>query len=256
MSQSINLLTLSDGFGDSQAVPPWYKDYIKWPEIIKLITRDVVLHNMSRYGAGNEYIIQCLRNNLVGKQAVIVQWARPERLDLVLSDNVTHKNFWDQHISDDPVYSNNILSINHDQYWLSSASIVDGVVDYHKRFISRRQHQLRSQLFVDYAKLLLTNIQHGFLLSETSNYLSETTSKDSNWFWNKPYQGMHEFRVDSKYSDLDLGITQPIPLIHFDFIRQFIQPNFELPWRSESEIQTVENVLHKQYQEALKNKPL
>lgn len=64
MAQVINLLTLSDGFGDSRAVPAWYPDYIKWPEIIQLITQGVTVHNFSRYGAGNEYIIQCLRNNL------------------------------------------------------------------------------------------------------------------------------------------------------------------------------------------------
>ena len=66
---------------------------------------------------------------------------------------------------------------------------------------------------------------------------------------------MCEFRFESIYADLDLGLTQPIPLIHFDFIKQFIQPKFNLPWRNDRDIQAVENMLFKSYKESIKNKP-
>lgn len=255
MSQNINLLTLADGFGDSHAVPPWYPNYLKWPEIIKLMTRGITLHNLSRYGAGNEYILNCLRNNLTDKQVVIAQWAVPDRLDLILSHDSEYNDFWSQKISNDPIYNNNVVSCGNNSVWISSASTMPEVRDYHTKFIGLRQHQLRSQFYIDYATLLLKDIPHGFMLTTTSNYLNETVRDDNNWFWNEPFQGMCEFRHHSAYAELELGIIQPLPLVQFDFIRQFIQPKFNLPWRSEREINAVENMLHRKYQEALKNKP-
>jgi hypothetical protein len=54
---------------------------------------------------------------------------------------------------------------------------------------------------------------------------------------------------------LDLGIVQPTPLVAFDFIKQHIMPNIDLHWRSNREIDAVENMLYQHYQEAVKNKP-
>ena len=251
----MNLLTIADGFGDSVAVPPWYPRYIKWPEIIKLMTKGVDVVNLSRYGAGNEYIIQCLRRNYQNNDAVLIQWAKPDRLDLVLDHGQEETQYWNQTIAGDEIYRDNVMSLGSDRIWISSGSKTAGVKEYHKKFISKRQHQIRSQLFVDYAKLLLSNKSYGFLLTKTSPYLEETVDDTSNWFWHEKFSGMCEFRTESRYADLDLGLVQPIPLIHFDFIRQFIQPNFSLPWRSERDIQAVENMLYKHYNESAKKKP-
>ena len=255
MATLIKLLTIADGFGDSTAVPAWYPDYIKWPEILKLMTRGVELHNLSRYGAGNEYILQCLRSNLTEKDAVLVQWAVPTRLDLVLDHDSEYTEFWNQQIANDPVYHNNTVSLGAEKIWISSGSQSVGVREYHKKFISERQHQIRSQMYVDYATLLLGQVQHGFLLTRASEYLSETVTDHSSWHWHKQFHGMCEFRQDSKYVALELGLVQPTPLVQFDFIRQFIQPRFDLPWRNENEIHAVENMLYRKYQEAIKNKP-
>lgn len=256
MATTVKLLTIADGFGDSQAVPAWYPMYIKWPEIIQLMTRGVELTNLSRYGAGNEYIIQTLKNNLSDKTAVLIQWAKPDRLDLVLSHNEECTEFWDQQIKNDSVYKDNVISVNGNRMWLTSASTAEGVREYHKKFISYQQHQIRSQLYVNYATLLLENIQHGFLLTKTSEYLRDTVTNNAGWFWHDQFQGMCEFRHQSKYAELELGLVQPTPLVQFDFIRQFIQPYFDLPWRNEREIQAVESMLFRKYQEAVKNKPL
>jgi hypothetical protein len=255
MAEPIKLLTIADGFGDSQAVPDWYPMYIKWPEIIQLMTRGVELHNLSRYGAGNEYIVQCLRNNLTGKDRVLVQWAIPDRLDLTLAHNEKYTEYWNEQIKNDPVYNNNVVELGHDRVWITSSSTTPGVQEYHKKFISHQQHQTRSHLFVDYATLLLEHTPHGFLLTQSSEYLSDTVKDTSNWYWHKEFQGMCEFRHQSKYTELELGLVQPTPLVQFDFIRQFIQPRFDLPWRSEGDLQAVEAMLYKKYQEAIKNKP-
>jgi hypothetical protein len=66
---------------------------------------------------------------------------------------------------------------------------------------------------------------------------------------------MHEFRFDSKYADLDFGLTQPISLIQFDFIKQFIVPRLDLNWRSEQQLSSVEDMLYRKYKVAKENKP-
>jgi hypothetical protein len=245
----VRLLTLSDGYGDSVAVPAWYPKYWKWPEIIKLMTKGVSLNNCSKYGAGNEFIVNQLKNNIDFADVVIVQWAQPNRLDLILDHS--DSNFWNDVIASDQVYCNNIVECGNNKFWISSASQTDAVQKYHQQYISVKQHQLRSQMFVEYAKLLLEqrNIDYRFMLVDDSEYIGIT----ANWICHKPFKGMSGFK--SKYSNLDLGIVQPTPLVAFDFIKQYIMPNIDLHWRSNREIDAVENMLYQHYQEAVKNKP-
>jgi hypothetical protein len=254
MVMSINLLTIADGFGDSTAGPVWYPNYVKWPEIIKLMTRGVNLLNLSRYGAGNEYIINCLKNHWHNQDLVLIQWAQPTRLDLILSHDEKYTEFWQNEIKNDPVYKNNIVQIGQDNMWISSSSSTTAISEYHNKFIGCRQHQLRSQWYIDYAGLLLNNIPYGFLLSTASEYLSNTINNHDHWHWHDKFQGMCEFRHQSKYADLDLNLTQPIPLIQFDFIKKFLQPKLNLPWRNEKELQAVEKMLLRKYHEAVKHK--
>lgn len=249
----VNLLTIADGYGDTAAVPAsWYPDYIKWPELIALMTCNVTLTNCSRYGAGNEYITNCLRANVNQQDYVLIQWAQPDRLDLVLDHQDT---FWNDTIATDQVYNNNTVNLGTDQFWLSSASTTEPVREYHDKFISSRQHQLRSQLYIDYATLLLKqhNIEFKFMLTENSEYLAHIDP--TNWIWHNPWHGMQNFRTHSKYSELDFGLNQPIPLIFFEFIKLFIMPQVNLPWRSNIQIAAVENMLYRKYNQALENRP-
>lgn len=254
----MNLLTISDGFGDSVAVPQWYPEYIKWPDIIKLMTSGVNLTNLSRYGAGNEYIVNCVRNNLADKNVVLVQWTVPNRLDLVLKHNKSYQKFWEDTISDDPIYKDNIAEIGSEKVWITSNSTSVPVVEYHQKYITHVQHQMRSQIFIDYAKLAIeqNRIEYQFLLTTDSEYLSNTVSDSICWVWHRPWKGMQNFKFYSEFKDLDLGLTQPIPLIHFDFIKKFIMPNVNLPWRSTTEIDAVENMLYRTYKESIQNKPI
>jgi hypothetical protein len=250
----MKLLTLSDGYGDPSAMPSWYSKYLKWPKIIELMTQGVTVNNLSKFGAGNEYLVNALRNNIHSADLVLLQWAVPNRLDLMVSGD---NKYWNQIIADDPVYNNNIVVAGPERFWLSSGSKSQPIVDYHSRYISLSQHQSRSQLFVEYAKLLLD--QHGidyrFMLTWDSFYLNKCTSTDINWCWHQPFRGMHDFRVHSKFADLDLKMSQPIPLIHFDFIKQFIMPSVGLPWRNSREINAVESMLYRHYQESKSNQP-
>jgi hypothetical protein len=245
----VRLLTLSDGYGDSVAVPTWYPKYWKWPEIIKLMAQGVVLNNCSRYGAGNEFIVNQLKNNIDFADVVIVQWAQPDRLDLILDHS--NPNFWNDVIASDQVYCDNIVECGNNKFWISSASQTDAVQKYHQQYISVKQHQLRSQMFVEYAKMLFEqrNIDYRFMLVDDSEYIGI----NANWICHEPFKGMSGFK--SKYSNLDLGMIQPTPLVAFDFIKQYIVPGIDLHWRSNREIDAVENMLYQHYQEAVKNKP-
>jgi hypothetical protein len=244
----MRLLTLADGFGDSNAVPWWYPKYLKWPEIIKLMTKGVELNNCSRYGAGNEFIVNQLKQNIGSSDVVMIQWAQPNRFDLVLSH--TDPTYWNEVIASDPVYKNNVVDCGDKKFWLSSNSSTDAVQQYHRQVITLAQHQMRSQIYVDYAKLLLDQqgVDYRFMLVNNSKYLDV----DAKWICHEPMKGMSEFK--SKYSELDLGIVQPLPMVAFDFIKQYVMPNIDLQWRNNREIDAVENMLNRHYQEAVKTK--
>lgn len=246
----MRLLTLADGYGDSVAVPNWYPKYLKWPEIIKLMTKGLELDNCSRYGAGNEFIVNQLKQKINKADVVMIQWAQANRLDLALAHN--NAAYWKEVIDSDPIYNHNVVSCGDTKFWISSGSTTSAVAAYHQRYISLKQHQLRSQIFVEYAKLLLDHhgIDYRFMLVENSEYLDV----DANWISHEPFKGMSDFKLKSKYSHLELGIVQPTPLVAFDFIKQYIMPSIDFQWRNNKEIDAVENMLYKHYQEAVKNR--
>ena len=246
----MKLLTIADGYGDSVAVPSWYPKYWKWPEIIKLMTKGVSLNNCSRYGAGNEFIVNQLKQNIDSADVVIIQWAQPDRLDLVLAHH--DPIFWKDVIASDPGYSNNVVECGDNKFWISSASQTAAIQEYHQKYISLRQHQMRSQIFVEYAKMLLEqrDIDYRFMLVDNNNYLDIA----ANWVCHEPFKGMSDFKSKSKYRDLELGLVQPTPLVAFDFINKYIMPSIDLPWRDHTELDAVENMLYQHYREALKNR--
>jgi len=246
----VKLLTIADGYGDSHAVPCWYSKYWKWPKIIGLMTKGVDIVDLSRYGAGNEFIVSALKEHVDSVNKVMIQWAQPNRLDLVLSDN--NVDYWKEVIASDNVYKDNVVSCGSNTFWISSASTTQAVQDYHTQYISLKQHQLRSQIYVEYAKLMLNSrgIDYRFMLVDDSQYLGI----DANWICHEPMKGMSDFKMKSNYANLDLGIVQPTPLVAFDFIKQYIMPSIDLQWRKSIEINAVENMLYRHYQEALKNR--
>ena len=257
MVNTIKLLTIADGFGDSQAYPLWYPSYIKWPEIIQLMTKGVALTNLSRYGAGNEYIANCITAHSAAHDVIIAQWAMPDRLDLVLAHTSNYQKFWSDTIKQDLVYYDNVVDLKDTKFWITSASTADPIQEYHKKYITVKQHQMRSQILIDYAKLLLEyqGKSYKFLLTINSEYLDTSITGKDCWAWHDILKGMHDFRYQSQFANLDLGITQPIPLIAFDFIKQFLMPVLELPWRGATELAAVESMLYRKYKEAIKNKP-
>jgi hypothetical protein len=247
MPATLKILTLADGFGDSWACPSWFPDFYKWPKILGLMTKNTEILDFCRYGAGNEYMVNCLQHNHAQANIVLAQWASPYRLDLLLDHAPDVIQEWRDEISHDQTYHDNFQTIGDKKWWISSASKTKSVIEYHRKYISRTQHQLRSRIWIEYAHKLLSNRTHGFLLTVDSAYLQGIAVNSENWVWHEPWGGMGTFRYHSRYRDLDLGITQPIPLIHFDFIEQFIMPKFDLNWRNQTEIKAVEQMLLRKY---------
>lgn len=257
--RTTRLLTIADGFGDSGATPPWYRNFTKWPELIQMMAKNVELTNLSRYGAGNEYMVECLRANIDSADMVLFQWTHPYRLDLLLGHPDEIQSFWQDEISKDPVYNKNVLAVNKDRYWISSASKNEHVQEYHTRYISQLQHQRRTERQIEYATMLLEkkNKTFKFLLTYPLRFLKDMDINTSDWIWHKEYKSMEDFRSVSKYADLDLKTyVQPIPLIQFDFIRQHIMPRLNLEWNSTKELDDLETFLYTSHTEAMKNQPL
>lgn len=256
MAKQLKILTLADGFGDSLACPHWYPEYFKWPKILGLMTKNTTIIDHSRYGAGNEFMINCLKQNYSQADVVFVQWAAPNRLDLMLCHEPNVLKQWQNDIANDPVYNLNFQTIGDKQWWISSASTIEPVITYHQHYITQYQHQSRSRLWIEYAHQLLQSHHHGFLLTANSEYLDGILVENNSWIWHHPWKGMHDWRYHSQYRELDLGLTQPIPLIHFDFIRSFIMPKFDLNWRNEREITAIELMLLRKYNQYKDKKPL
>lgn len=251
----IKLLTISDGFGDSKAVPSWYQNCLRWPELIGLMTNGVDVLNYSRYGAGNEYIIEVLKHHHQNADAVLVQWAGPQRLDLLLDHKDGYQDYWEKQIATDSKYSNNMIQINDDRYWLSSSSDLPDVIEYHNKYITLKQQKNRSRTYIEYASLLLKDKLHGFMLTFSSEYIKDSINDQSRWFWHEPFKGMSNFRSLEKYKRFSMGLLQPTPLIAYDFIIQYIKPNFDIPWKDDKELANIKEMLYNQFLDAEEKQP-
>lgn len=251
----MKLLVAADGFGDSRACPDWYPDYIKWPRILGLMTKQVEITDLCRYGAGNEYIAWCVRQHYSQADMILVQWAIPNRLDLVLSHEINARDVWLEQIKQDPIYRDNIMKVGQDQWWISSASTSARVQEYHRQIISYRQHTIRSMMWIEYVHRLLREKPHGFMLTPDSEYLRTVDVDPDTWIWHKAWHGLDSYRHHSKFRDLDLKLAQPIPLIHFDFIRTFMMDKYDLPWRNARELDAVESMLLRKYNECKDKRP-
>lgn len=247
----MRLLAISDGFGDSNSAPQWYQKYYRWPDLVRFMTAGVEVVNVSRWAAGNEYMTNQLKSRYKQFDCALIQWTVPNRFDMLLTEK--NHNHWKPIIESDPLYKHTVVDWDKQKFWLSSDSPLPEIRNYHQQYVSKEQHQMRSQLYIEYAKLLLEseNKKHGFMLVENSEYLNV----DANWLWHEPRKGMNDFKKQSRYWELDLGFYNPLPLISFDFVKNFVMPNIDLNWRNARDIDAVENMLYRHYQEALKNRP-
>lgn len=180
--------------------------------------------NLSQIGAGNEVIANLVLDQLAKTENTadtlwIVQWTRPERLDLQ-----NPQRFADQ-IVNDPVYHRNFITTEQGQhYWCSSASELDLVKNYHL-IIDSQQHQSRSrlaQLAVAHA-LEQRSVAWHYCLTYSAPWREQLLIPEHRWI----LPSLNEFRHHSYYCDLDVGYIQPVSSVHLDWIEQKILPGYE-----------------------------
>lgn len=192
------IYTFGDGFATGHIWP-------EWPQILAVICPDCEVINNSGVGAGPEYLVHKLVQNLSGMQnnIAIFQWPNPARFDKLIEDVE-----WHNIVNRDPVYHFNRYVDQTETWWLSSESTLNEVRQYHKTFIQKQQHKSRSDDYQVLVKNTLENINCEYL---------HTMQIDQDYFSRK-----------EQYIDIRQNEVQPSPPVHFDWLMQFIVPKLPL----------------------------
>jgi len=214
------ILCVGDGFGKGHVWP-------MWPQLLPEIVNDTEIVNLSEVGAGNEYISQCVIDSCERENydLVIVQWAKSDRLDLINNDQTDLSKKILQDTTYNTKYSN--VKLNNRLWWLSSASKIDIVKQYHKNYISKDQHKLRTVNFINHIDLYLSQkqIKSCFFSSYNLDFLDITESQtiDRNKWLQNGELGMHEYGVKHlpEYKSTEV---QPHTLVHLDYLEKVLCP--------------------------------
>ena len=188
------IFCLGDGFAYGHIWP-------EWPQIMQALLPQYEIVLISGIGAGNEFLISELleKGSEIENQTVIFQWADPVRFDKLIQDTD-----WVNLAKSDPVYHFNFYQYNNRNWWLSSASQLDQIHEYHNYYIQDKQAQLRLQN----QKILIQN----YLQNNHCNYCFTST------------QTQMEFSNESRFAQLIGTEIQPTPIVHFYFVTEVILP--------------------------------
>lgn len=219
------IYTVGDGFAVGHIWP-------EWPQLLQAIYPEVEVVNISGIGAGNEFLVNAVLSNATVDAGgiYIVQWAQPARYDKLIN---THN--WDSVINTDPVYSKNIVKVDNNNWWLSSASQQDEVLRYHNFYIENSQANLRTYNYMLLLKNYFTNnkIQYHYMSTYAVNYLTESQKNSlfsANWSWHNTWQGMNEYSCQSKYKNIRQNEVQPSPNVQLDWIIECLLHKLPLTW--------------------------
>jgi len=214
------ILCVGDGFGKGHVWP-------MWPQILSKVVDDIEVDNLCEIGAGNEFISQCVTDACERKNydLVLVQWTMSNRLDLI---NNKQNNIAKMIVKDSTYntkYSN--VRLNDRSWWLSSATQLELVRDYHEKCISKEQHELRSINYVKLVDLYLKNKKIPFTFFSSYNLdfvsLSESSSIDWSKWCDAGKIGMHEYGIKhlSNYKSTE---QQPCSMVHLDYLEKVVCP--------------------------------
>jgi len=200
-----------------------------WPQILE---KAYEVDNRCQVGAGNEYIMNatidaCEHNNY---DYVIVQWAESCRMDIVNidQDELVRKILADQ------VHRTKFMNVNlaNRLWWLSSSSKIGFVDDYHKKYISKDQHGLRSIHQIKYVELFLKSKGQKFMFISTPDLdfmdLDEHKILDLDvWAFHEKYKGLDGYA--KKFAGYDPrkpaeSYKQPQTEIHEKYVAEVIAP--------------------------------
>ena len=222
----MKILCAGDGFGKGHLWP-------MWPQLLKEVIDDCEVDNVSEVGAGNEYIMNATINSCLKKEydIVIVQWTASDRLDII-NEN---QNDLAKLILYDQVYRTKFSNINLSNrlWWLSSASQTEFIKNYHKIYITKEQHYLRSIHQIKYVELFLKNRNIKFMFISAYEldfiHLNEHKILDySVWGFHEKYKGMEEYAKNFPQYEVNKeghkieDYKQPHSKVHLEFIKNVI----------------------------------
>lgn len=192
------IFCFGDGFATGHIWP-------EWPQILQALLPDYKIINTAGIGAGTEFLVSGfvdlvdeLHNNIV-----IFQWPTAARFDKMIVDTS-----WESIISTDPIYYFNVnVDSNGRKWWLSSASKIQDVNDYHTKFVQKQQHIHRQNMYKQLITRTVTSLN--CQLIHTSTDLEDKFSRESRFKLVRQQQ------------------VQPSPIVHFYWLIEKIIPHLD-----------------------------
>lgn len=190
------ILCLGDGYAHGHIWP-------EWPQILQALLSGRQVEIISGIGAGNEFLINGLLAKDPNKDIVIFQWAQPDRFDKILQDER-----WNLLAQSDKIYYENFYQHGNHIWWLSSASQLEEIKNYHEFYVqsSQRQQRLSDQ----------KQLVEGFLIGVQCFYLSIST------------QDQQEFSQDIRFQTVRGKEVQPSPAVHLSYLEEKILPRLPI----------------------------
>ena len=208
-----NIFCFGDGYAHGHIWP-------EWPQLLQAIYPEVTVTPTTGIGAGNEFLINAvLSQGATGTPGIyIVQWATDKRLDKLIDSPA-----WNSVINTDPTYSKNIVTLDNNNWWLSSGSKQKEILDYHNFYIELSQASLRTYNYMVLLKNYFENnkIEYYYMFTHQPIGLTKIQKNnilDANWAWHEPWTGMSEYSDQTKYKNTRQNEVQPAPPIHLDWL--------------------------------------
>lgn len=198
------IFCFGDGFATGHIWP-------EWPQILSAIVGDhYQVVNIAGIGAGQEFLISeliALGDEIID-QFVIFQWPIADRFDKLIVDSS-----WENIISQDEQYHFNYVKGKTGTWWLSSASKLQTVQNYHMTYVQKKQHTVREQTFYILLKNYLEQKQCKFVFTSTD--IQDQFSKKTEY-------------INSRGTEI-----QPAPIIHYEFLLNVLLPQLDIKFDAE-----------------------
>lgn len=208
------VLTAGDGFSCEHVWP-------MWPTVIENLTEDTQVIRLGKMGAGNEYIFNAVLDYIYNNKVdyVIVQWAKSDRLDLIIDDQDKLEL-----MNSCPDYFNNNYTLNSATWWLSSASKKV------KNIIGLTQSKVRTKNYILALEAILEKL--GIAYSFFSTYRCDVyPDKDINWGKWIDILGMQYFSLKPEFRDVRTNNVQPSTYVQEQYVLTYMKDRLPLKWK-------------------------
>jgi hypothetical protein len=190
-------------FGDGYATGHIWPE---WPQILQALLPNHSVITTAGIGAGDEFLVSGFVDLIpkINGQKIVFQWPYVKRFDKLIEDHS-----WQHIIDSDPVYHFNInCDVKNRSWWLSSASKVNDVVQYHAHYVQQNQQQRRREMYQE-------------LVSQTSAnqncHIVHTATNDQ-----------ERFSHNERFKLIRQNEVQPSPAVHFYWLTEQIIPQLNV----------------------------